>query len=166
MFFLFCSFIACNNQEQSAKDEVIIVAKHSKPQKDDFEKLSFSCCSDQAAQQTIESYVALTDALANDDAAQSSSLGATFLANASKHPSLKEESETIQPLWADMDGIRANLSDISLLTISLAKKYKADTGQQIIVAFCPMAPGRWLQKKDVIHNPYYGAKMLKCGVFE
>ena len=91
---------------------------------------------------------------------------ASDLEEANKHPSLKEESETIKPLWTDMEGIRANLSDISLLIISLAKKHKADTGQVIITAFCPMAPGRWLQKKDEIHNPYYGSKMLKCGVFE
>ena len=33
----------------------------------------------------------------------------------------------------------------------------------INVAYCPMAPGSWLQKGEDIRNPYYGASMLKCG---
>jgi len=33
----------------------------------------------------------------------------------------------------------------------------------INVAYCPMAPGSWLQKGKEIRNPYYGASMLKCG---
>jgi hypothetical protein len=32
------------------------------------------------------------------------------------------------------------------------------------VMYCSMAPGSWLQKDDTtISNPYYGAKMLRCG---
>jgi Cu(I)/Ag(I) efflux system membrane fusion protein len=34
---------------------------------------------------------------------------------------------------------------------------------EINVAYCPMAPGSWLQKGEEIRNPYYGASMLKCG---
>ena len=39
---------------------------------------------------------------------------------------------------------------------------------RVIVGFCPMAPppGRWIQREDVIQNPFYGSKMLTCGVFE
>ena len=96
MFLLFCSLIACNTHEKSAKDQVIVVNKHSAPQKDDFKKFAFSCCSDQTVQKTVESYVALTDALANDDATNSPVLGASFLEEANKQPSLKEESETIK----------------------------------------------------------------------
>ncbi len=33
----------------------------------------------------------------------------------------------------------------------------------INVAYCSMKPGSWLQKGEVIRNPYYGASMLKCG---
>jgi hypothetical protein len=31
------------------------------------------------------------------------------------------------------------------------------------VIFCSMARGSWIQKDTRIRNPYYGAKMLKCG---
>jgi Cu(I)/Ag(I) efflux system membrane fusion protein len=31
------------------------------------------------------------------------------------------------------------------------------------VIFCSMAKGSWLQKDAKVRNPYYGAKMLRCG---
>ena len=31
------------------------------------------------------------------------------------------------------------------------------------VVFCSMAKGSWLQRDKTIANPYYGAKMLRCG---
>ena len=31
------------------------------------------------------------------------------------------------------------------------------------VVFCSMARGSWLQREKTISNPYYGAKMLRCG---
>lgn len=37
---------------------------------------------------------------------------------------------------------------------------------EIVIAKCPMANARWLQKKGEIQNPYYGANMLQCGEFE
>lgn len=33
----------------------------------------------------------------------------------------------------------------------------------ISVVYCSMAPGSWLQRGTLIANPYYGAKMLRCG---
>ncbi len=33
----------------------------------------------------------------------------------------------------------------------------------INVVFCSMAKGSWLQTDKQIQNPYYGAKMLRCG---
>ena len=53
----------------------------------------------------------------------------------------------------------------------LSKTQKENTNSdeiRVIVGFCPMAPppGRWLQREDIIQNPFYGSKMLTCGVFE
>ena len=55
--------------------------------------------------------------------------------------------------------------------ITLSQTQKEDTNSdkiRVIAGFCPMAPppGRWLQREDVIQNPFYGSKMLTCGVFE
>jgi len=35
------------------------------------------------------------------------------------------------------------------------------------VAFCPMYKGgsKWVQKKETIHNPYFGKSMATCGSF-
>lgn len=33
----------------------------------------------------------------------------------------------------------------------------------INVVYCSMAKGSWLQREKGIRNPYYGAKMLRCG---
>ena len=33
----------------------------------------------------------------------------------------------------------------------------------ISVMYCSMAPGSWLQRGTTVANPYYGAKMLRCG---
>lgn len=33
----------------------------------------------------------------------------------------------------------------------------------VVVMFCSMAKGSWLQKKGDTRNPYYGSKMLGCG---
>jgi len=42
------------------------------------------------------------------------------------------------------------------------------TGKTIYVQYCPMAFGNkgadWLAKEEEIRNPYFGDKMMKCGL--
>ena len=42
--------------------------------------------------------------------------------------------------------------------------------KKIHLTFCPMAFNNkgtyWLQTRDVVNNPYFGAKMLKCGTIK
>ena len=83
MFPLFGFLVACNSQEHSAKDQVIVVPKHSAAQKGDYDKYAFSCCSDPAIQTTVEAYKDLSNALANDEEAKSTSLASDFLKQAS-----------------------------------------------------------------------------------
>ncbi len=33
----------------------------------------------------------------------------------------------------------------------------------VSVMYCSMTPGSWLQRGTTVANPYYGAKMLRCG---
>ena len=49
------------------------------------------------------------------------------------------------------------------LSKPMARWATMDKPAEINVAYCPMAPGSWLQKGEEIRNPYYGASMLKCG---
>ena len=73
--------------------------------------------------------------------------------------------------WSTL--IRKDIQDdfeaASQLMVDFGKKHKAeksDSTLTVITAFCPMAPGRWLQTEQTISNPYYGSEMLTCGVFE
>ena len=43
-------------------------------------------------------------------------------------------------------------------------------GKKVFQQFCPMANSDkgaiWLSSNEIIMNPYFGAKMLKCGTVE
>ena len=41
--------------------------------------------------------------------------------------------------------------------------YHFNGAEKIYIYYCPMADASWLQKEEGTRNPYYGAKMLKCG---
>jgi hypothetical protein len=53
-----------------------------------------------------------------------------------------------------------NLSDAMLAYL---KATNSTTGNDVKVAFCPMAGKSWLQKGTSIRNPYFGSQMLECG---
>jgi len=55
------------------------------------------------------------------------------------------------------------LSD-AVITAAKAEGWK-DLGDAKL-AYCPMVKQSWLQKGDVIRNPYYGSGMLTCGEFK
>jgi hypothetical protein len=38
-----------------------------------------------------------------------------------------------------------------------------ETAAALYQAYCPMTKASWLQKSSEVANPYYGAKMLRCG---
>ncbi len=61
----------------------------------------------------------------------------------------------------DIDAMREALKALSKPMALWATLRKPDG---VSVMYCSMAPGSWLQKDDTrIANPYYGAKMLRCG---
>ncbi len=39
----------------------------------------------------------------------------------------------------------------------------ADVARGVFVMHCPMAPGDWMQRGDVVANPFYAAEMKSCG---
>lgn len=60
----------------------------------------------------------------------------------------------------DIKAMRKAFKDLSKPMAMWATMVKPNG---INVAYCPMAPGSWLQTGKEIRNPYYGASMLKCG---
>ena len=161
----FLLLFACD-EPKSAKDQIIVEKKHAVPKSDDYQTKSFSCCSDPSIQALLDSHLEFTRLLAADKRTQAVPKAKAFLDLALTHPDLKEEATDLIHLWTDGKGIQANMESINKMLIDLVQKNKAESGTKIIVAYCPMAPGRWLQTESTISNPYYGSQMLTCGVFE
>ena len=167
--------IACSDPPQNGKDVVLTTQKHSSPSDDDFENKSFHCCDQPEATELIEHYLALTKAMAADNDSQTKvavnalhqHTSSSEFISFSKDESLQEIVEASK-YWLTLsrEDIQQDFEIASKVLVDFAKKHASDKGIQLITAFCPMAPGRWLQTEPIISNPYYGSKMLTCGVFE
>ncbi|MFP4547830.1 MAG: efflux RND transporter periplasmic adaptor subunit [Fidelibacterota bacterium] len=72
-----------------------------------------------------------------------------------------------QPELTAIEKLRSNFEIISDNLIELAKSFEQVGDLKFNEAYCPMAFGNkgayWLQKENQIANPYFGAKMLRCG---
>ena len=171
--------LACNStDEPSGKDIVVQVQKHASPKVDDFKTKSFECCDTKQARAFLDQYLGLTKAMAADDDAKTKE-AVTNLVEFTSTPEFATfaKAEGLQE-WIDGPKYWSTLSrkDIqddfqaaSQLMVDFGKKHKvekSDSSLTVITAFCPMAPGRWLQTESTISNPYYGSEMLTCGVFE
>ncbi len=61
-------------------------------------------------------------------------------------------------------GIDAKREALKELSKPMAMWATMSKPKGVSVMYCSMAPGSWLQKDDTtVANPYYGAKMLRCG---
>ncbi len=74
---------------------------------------------------------------------------------------------TVDPPPTDIALSRQVFERMSQAAIDLEKRFGHDGTQTWHVAFCPMAFDNagavWLQHGEVIHNPYFGASMPRCG---
>lgn len=70
---------------------------------------------------------------------------------------------------ADLETARKAFLKVSKAFISSAKEHGLPEGQAIL-AHCPMAfddqGAFWIQAKEPLANPYFGASMLRCGSIE
>lgn len=58
---------------------------------------------------------------------------------------------------------RTAFGELSVALEAYLDKTKATLPKDLHVAYCPMEDKPWLQKGDVIKNPYYGSEMIDCG---
>lgn len=145
-----------------------------------FAEVAFSCCEVESIAGVVAAYDALGDALAADDGAAAAERAAALVTAteaALVDPAAAESkaelaqiatiSARMVSLGKDMEGLRAELGDLVQPAIGLALANEGGATQYAI-SYCPMAtpPGRWLQDSTPLANPYYGSKMLRCGVFE
>ena len=111
--------------------------------------------------------------MAKDDEAQSKHLLLQLRDQLTKQTS--NDAQQLAKLLNKVDetslaSIRSTFSSFSSKYIEYLQQEKLPEGTpeatQVIFAFCPMAPGRWVQRDKIIQNPYFGSEMLTCGVFE
>lgn len=171
--------LACNNNEEpSGKEVVVKVQKHASPKADDFQTKSFACCDTTEARALVDHYLKLTRAMAADDDVKTKEavknlVSYTGTPEFSTYAQAEGLAEWIEgpKYWSTLSrkDIQDDFETASQLIVDFGKKHKiekSDTTLTLITAFCPMAPGRWLQTEQTISNPYYGSEMLTCGVFE
>jgi protein SCO1/2 len=63
----------------------------------------------------------------------------------------------------DLAGAREAFGKLSDALIEHARAVDAALGDDVNVAYCPMAKKYWLQQGATIQNPYYGKQMSDCG---
>jgi protein SCO1/2 len=64
---------------------------------------------------------------------------------------------------ADLRAARTAFAQLGDAIMIYAQESGAAIGDEIKVAYCPMAQKYWLQKGEKIQNPYYGKAMSECG---
>jgi Cu(I)/Ag(I) efflux system membrane fusion protein len=67
----------------------------------------------------------------------------------------------------DMETARAAFESVSNEMMVIAKKAGTGTRQRVLIYHCPMAfdnrGADWMQEKEGVENPYFGASMFNCG---
>lgn len=121
-----------------------------------------ACSSPDSAPPALVAYVAAQEALADDDLDRARQALQGLVQNAS--PTLKPLAEKAAQA-GDLAAVRAAFKPLS------AEVMKGQMPAGYVVAYCPMADSEkgahWVQKDQVqIANPYFGAAMLRCGVFK
>lgn len=107
-----------------------------------------------------DSYLSLQESLSRDNFKAAKKTWNTIcekeIGHYAKDYSFKDCDKKIE----DLKELRSSFKSLSEIYI---KSGEAIKNGEIVVAKCPMANARWLQKKGEIQNPYYGSKMLTCG---
>ncbi len=121
-----------------------------------------ACGSSDPAPPALLHYVAVQEALADDDLAQ---------ARRALQDLAQSASPTLKPL-AEKAARAADLAAVRVAFKPLSEQVRqGPIPPGYVVAYCPMADGdqgaHWVQKdQPQIANPYFGASMLRCGVFK
>ncbi len=129
----------------------------------------------------LAAYMGLKDALVQTDAAQAKTIAAEFVRLLEDVESSSLSTDDKKAVTDVLPGMRYDLEQIQELEIDKQRVvFKALSEKSITLAglvgvgttvyqqHCPMYAGgsSWLSFNEEIRNPYYGDKMLKCGVVE
>ena len=133
-----------------------------------------------ASQAVLNDYFNLKDALVADDNAKAKNLGAVLaksLGSLDISKYTEEEKSELKEIIEDAVEHAEHISESDIAHqrehFKVLSKDMADmiaitgTSMTIYEQYCPMYDnnkgGAWLSMNEEIRNPYFGAKMLKCG---
>lgn len=105
------------------------------------------------------SYVEIQEKLASDDITGAKTAASKALVATSSDKELKKTFEKIikaKDLEAGREAFKAASKHI-------VEARKSDLPDEYMVAYCPMAGAKWIQRKGDLKNPYFGKEMLSCG---
>lgn len=136
----------------ASKEDHRLHKKVEKPLPDDLKSL-------------IESYLDLSEALASDNISTAKEVLRKFKEKAYKQEYVSFPTNLFKSK-DDIEELRASFGKLTNLLLPVVENYKISAYK----AHCPMAlSGKgafWLQRKDKVRNPYFGASMLACGSIE
>ncbi len=138
-----------------------------------------------SASAIIDNYMALKDALVNEDSKNAANFGKELLSNLSKFDAsglvnlrkndvtktIKEASQQAKNIADNSGDIAKQREQFEFLTMGIKDLIViSGSDRTLYQAYCPMynnnnnnKGGAWLSTSKEINNPYFGSKMLKCG---
>lgn len=132
---------------------------------------AFAQKSDAQIEKLYQNYIAIKNALTQDDAAKTSAAAKVFLQSASAIDFKVLSEDNVNKLRKDAGAIteakniatqRNYFFNLSDNMAAIANHFKVSP-TPVYVQYCPMAKGQWLSNEKEIKNPYYGNSMLTCG---
>ena len=117
----------------------------------------------------LTEYYSLKDALVATDAVKAKAAASSLAATASSTPGMNLVADYASTI-AESDNIEAQRETFEILSISIYEVLAEGNphAETVYVQYCPMAFDNkgafWLSNNEEILNPYFGDKMLKCGV--
>ncbi|MEL7223119.1 MAG: efflux RND transporter periplasmic adaptor subunit, partial [Bacteroidota bacterium] len=128
-------------------------------------------------------YLLIKDALVDTDAATATSQATTFLAQLATIDSSPLKDEALDYWQEQQNALKAHAQNLQATTDVEEQRYEFDFLSEVIIAnlkvfgsseevfyvqYCPMAfddtGANWLSAEDKVLNPYFGDKMLRCGI--
>lgn len=116
---------------------------------------------DEVKKKLLTGYVEVQERLAADDLPGAKNSASNLLASGLQKSNKDLKSAFAQVNKAStLESARDAFKKVSKLVIELEQSNLAN---EYIIAYCPMAGAKWIQKNGDLRNPYFGKEMLTCG---
>lgn len=112
-------------------------------------------------------YLAMQDALASDDLESAQEQATAMMAITGHSGALPDLIHEMLAADSLEDMRKPHFDHLSMAFIGAVKATPNEFSSELMIMHCPMVYGQtgadWLQDKEPLRNPYFGAMMLKCG---